>query len=314
MTPPEDPTRFPDSWDPRWIAQRSRVEAGRLPLRPADGGAAAAPRGPYRLLRWGLKASGFYQHGYRNFLDLRLTRLSHRIPGWPPALDGFRILQLSDLHIDLDPALVPVICARVREIRYEMAVFTGDFHDIACHREQTRQAAMARILEAVGRPSRGVYGVLGNHDSLAVGASLARQGIHLLNNDSVIIGEGNSRFLLAGVDDAYFFKTHDIPRAMGSPTTRLPRILLSHSPQIAPEAAAAGADLMLSGHTHGGQICLPGGRSLITMPEIPTKLFRGPWKIRSLRGYTSTGTGSCHLPIRFHCPPEVVLHSLHPSA
>jgi len=103
---------------------------------------------------------------------------------------------------------------------------------------------------------------------------------------------------------------HDLAAAARACPAGLPRILLSHSPQVAPEAAAAGFHLMLSGHTHGGQVCLPGGRSLVAMETIPRPLFRGPWRVAGLPGYTTTGTGACHIPVRFNCPAEIVLHTL----
>ncbi len=89
-----------------------------------------------------------------------------------------------------------------------------------------------------------------------------------------------------------------------------PSILLAHSPEIYKQACYAGFQLMLCGHTHGGQICLPGGFPLIVNAQCPRRICRGAWRYDSLQGYTSSGCGSSIVPARFNCPPEVTIHEL----
>lgn len=306
------PVEFPPRWDPEWVSRRTAIEAARRErLHTREPASGRLPPAPHRIFAWALKASGIYHRGYRNFLDLTLTRLRHFPPLWPRGLDGLSILQLSDLHLDLDPALVPVICARLRGLSFDLAVLTGDFWDVSLAREASAIAGLQTLLSALGRPPFGIHAVLGNHDTLQLAARLESLGLSLLINEAVVLGHGESRFALAGIDDAYAFGTGSVEAAARSCPGSLPRLLLSHSPQVAIAARDAGFGLMLSGHTHGGQICLPGGRSLVTMEQIPAPLFRGSWRAGPLRGYTTTGTGACHLPIRFNCPPEMVLHSLH---
>lgn len=315
MQPNLEKAAFPPGWDPAWIEQRTALELRRhrevqsLPV--VDGTHLGLP---FRFLRRALKAGRLYRPGYRNFLDLRLNHLTHCLPGWPPALDGFRMLQLTDLHIDLDPALLPVILDSLKDVACEMAVLTGDFGEGAKEDEETVVRRTLRILEAIGHPPFGRYGILGNHDSLALAAALQAAGLPLLINEAVVLGSGHSAFALAGVDDAFFFQTENVLQAAAGCPPNLPKILLSHSPQVAPVAREAGFSLLLSGHTHGGQICFPGGHAILTMENIPRRIFRGLWKQGPLTGYTSTGTGSCHLPIRFNCPPEMVLHTLRTGA
>ena len=84
-------------------------------------------------------------------------------------------------------------------------------------------------------------------------------------------------------------------------------MLLSHTPEVYHEAAQAGFDLMLSGHTHGGQICLPGGIPVFTASKMPRTFARGSWRYREMVGYTSAGAGTCIADVRLNCPPEVTL-------
>jgi predicted MPP superfamily phosphohydrolase len=302
---------FPRKWDAAWVEGRRLIESRRI-LNTSGWQAEDGIHLPfhYRFLKWSLKAAGLYARGYRNFTDVRITRLHHSPTGWPKALDGFRILQLSDLHIDLDPALQPVIRKLLPSIGCDLAVITGDFWEGAGQHPEESLPRIREILQLIGEPAFGKFGILGNHDALVLAAALEKMGLPLLINEAVTLGQGASRFALAGVDDPFFFRTDDVWKAAAQCPRELPRILLSHSPQVAPAALDCGFCLMLSGHTHGGQICLPGGHALLSMENIPTPLFRGLWRRGSLIGYTSTGTGSCHVPVRYNCPPEIVLHTL----
>jgi predicted MPP superfamily phosphohydrolase len=115
---------------------------------------------------------------------------------------------------------------------------------------------------------------------------------------------------LAGVDDAHFFRLDNIEKA----ATPIPEdgfaILLSHTPEVFRQAAHAGFDLMLSGHTHGGQICLPGGFPVTRGGRVPRRVVGGAWRHHAMCGYTSTGAGVSVVPLRLNCPPEITLHTL----
>lgn len=309
-----DYSDLPIHWDPGWVERRAEIEHRRREevLGSADEDGIHLPF-HYRFLRWGLKAAGLYARGYRNFLDVRIKRMEHQPRGWPKTLDGFRILQLSDLHIDLDPALQTVLRPLLPSIECELAVITGDFWEGAGQHPAGALEDLQELLSLIGEPAYGRYGILGNHDSLPLAAALEKMGLPMLLNDAVELGNGGEQFALAGVDDAYFFGTDDIQRAASRCPDGLPRILLSHSPQLARQAEEADFCLMLSGHTHGGQICLPGGTAILSMEGIPSQVFRGPWQRGPMIGYTTTGTGSCHVPVRYNCPPEIVVHTLRAS-
>jgi predicted MPP superfamily phosphohydrolase len=255
-----------------------------------------------------LKIFGLRDAMRRRFLDVQLERQEWKIPGLPRAFEGFRLLQLSDLHCDLDFALTPVIENLVRATPHDAAVLTGDFRNgiggdhAPCLRE------MEKICAALA-PMR--FGILGNHDYLEMATELESIGLPVLLNETTSIERDGQRLWIAGIDDPHFYKTHDLAKVRSGIPREACAILLSHSPETYPEAAALGFQLLLAGHTHGGQICLPGGRHIIVPCKVPKKFVAGRWTHEGLQGYTSRGTGACGVPARWNCPPEITLHILH---
>jgi len=132
----------------------------------------------------------------------------------------------------------------------------------------------------------------------------------MLLNENLAIERGNQRIYLAGIDDAHFYRVDNIEKA----ATGIPfgsfSILLSHTREDYQQAPYADFSLLLSGHTHGGQICLPGRIPVTLSSVLPRNLGSGTWKYRDLIGYTSAGAGSSIVPVRFNCPPEITLHRL----
>lgn len=309
----DDASHEPLRWPRDWMTRRRAREAGRAARHPPvkRDHRVHLPL-PYRVLRLFLKATGLYGRGIRNFLDIRIHEVNHFIPGWPAAAEPITILHLSDLHLDLDmPRLLPVILENLYAVRCDLAVLTGDYLECPQSGHAEALEGMGRILDALGEPPLGRFGVLGNHDSLAFARDLEALNLPILVSEARVCETGGGPLAVAGVDDAYLFDAADVAAAAAACPARMPALLLSHSPQVAMEARRAGFSLMLSGHTHGGQVCLPGGHSLVPMEDIPPPLYRGRWRIGPLHGYTTTGTGSSHLPVRFHCPPEIVLHHVH---
>jgi predicted MPP superfamily phosphohydrolase len=152
--------------------------------------------------------------------------------------------------------------------------------------------------------------VLGNHDTILMVPDLERMGISMLMNEHVVIERADSKIFLAGIDDAHFYRMDNIEKAVADMPHDAFSILLSHTPETYKHASHAGFDLLLAGHTHGGQICLPGGIPIILSSKLPRRLGRGAWKYHDMAGYTSVGAGSCGVPVRFNCSPEVTLHCL----
>jgi predicted MPP superfamily phosphohydrolase len=155
-----------------------------------------------------------------------------------------------------------------------------------------------------------VYGILGNHDFIEFVPALEAAGMRMLLNENVQLQRGSDSIYLAGIDDPHFYETHDVQRAARGVPQDAYSILLSHTPESYRLAAACRFDLMLCGHTHGGQICLPGGVPVLTNSGCPRTMVRGDWTYQDLSGYTSPGTGSAGVPARFFCPPEITLHRL----
>jgi uncharacterized protein len=143
--------------------------------------------------------------------------------------------------------------------------------------------------------------------------SLEKMGIRMLFNECELISRGDSRIYLAGVDDAHFYRADDIQKAAMRIPSGAFSILLSHTPEVYNDAAKADFDLMLSGHTHGGQLCLPGGVPIKLEARLPRKMGAGRWHHGEMAGYTSVGVGTSLLPVRLNCPPEITLHRLRRS-
>jgi predicted MPP superfamily phosphohydrolase len=262
------------------------------------------------LLTFLFKAFGIYRRGHRNYLDVQVVHQELRIAGLPAGLEGFRLLQLSDLHLDLDSSLTPVLQRLLKDLDYDIAVLTGDYRN--CTRRDFRPCLdeTAKVLAALRMPA---YGILGNHDFIEMAPGLESAGLRLLLNESVIVTHREACLFLAGIDDPHFYRTHDIARASQGMPPGATAILLSHSPETYREAEAAGFHVMLAGHTHGGQICLPGGIPILRVANCPSRMLAGAWNFGNLQGYTSRGTGSTGVPARFFCRPEITIHTLLPS-
>jgi len=155
-----------------------------------------------------------------------------------------------------------------------------------------------------------VYAVLGNHDSLRMVPHFESMGIQVLLNESVKIERGGAAIYLAGIDDPHYFRTDNMEKAAEDIPPDAVSVLLAHSPEIYRQAAHAGFSVMLCGHTHGGQICLPGGIPLMVNARCLRRYCKGSWRYHALAGYTSAGSGVSMVDVRLNCPPEITLHRL----
>jgi predicted MPP superfamily phosphohydrolase len=155
-----------------------------------------------------------------------------------------------------------------------------------------------------------IFGVLGNHDTIQMVPTMEAMGIGMLLNECEAIARGDQRIYLAGIDDAHFYRVDNIEKAALQIPEGAFSILLSHTPEVYRQAAHANFNLMLSGHTHGGQICLPGSIPIKLEAVLPRRMGAGAWLYQNMTGYTSVGAGSSVLPVRLNCPPEITLHCL----
>lgn len=258
-----------------------------------------------------LKYTGFQDRARRNCLDYRLEKNDVYLPDLPVAFDGYTILHLSDLHADGLVDEGEGIKRIVENVPCDLAVLTGDFSlDEANPHFDPCLEALLPIVSSISVQD-GIFGILGNHDLLEMVPELERMGVRMLLNDAALLQRGTADIVLAGVDDPHFYKCHDLQRALFTVTPDQFVILLSHSPEIATEAARCGVDFYLCGHTHGGQICLPGGIPLFANAFCNRSFLSGSWKCGAMQGYTSRGTGFSLAAARFFCPPEITLHTLH---
>lgn len=192
-------------------------------------------------------------------------------------------------------------------VRYDICVLTGDYRGGTAGPYGAVLEQLARVRSHLKGDA---FAVLGNHDSILMVPGMEAAGYRLLLNEAAQIGRDGERIHIVGIDDAHYFRADNIEKAAANVPHDEYSILLSHTPEVYKRAAHADFDLMLSGHTHGGQICLPGSIPITLDSVLPRELGHGAWKYRSMAGYTSAGVGTSIVPIRFNCPPEITLHEL----
>lgn len=258
-----------------------------------------------------LRTTPVFARGRRNALDLRKVEFEIELPGLPSSFDGYRVLQLSDTHLDYLPELAPVARALLDGVEVDMLAVTGDVHgDPRASIEKSAELLMEALAGVRVRGPR--LAVLGNHDPAAMVSVLERAGFDVLVNRSTVVRRGSDSLCVTGLDDVHSFYTEAALAALADHDVGF-RIALVHSAEVADDADAAGRALYLCGHTHGGQICLPGGRPLVTHLKRCKHAASGLWRQGRMVGYTSYGLGVSDLPMRFNTRGEVVVITLRRS-
>lgn len=264
-------------------------------------------RSIHRLIQRMLQVAGLYKRGRHNALNIQVVEQPLPYPDLPVALDGFRILHLSDTHIDGSPEILPVLQQKIAPLKFDICVITGDFREGTFEDYDTPTRRMVELCKTFDAPT---YAVLGNHDCIEMVPLLEEGGIQVLLNENTRIEHNGSSLYLAGVDDPHYYETDNLEKALNGIPDDAFSILLAHSPEITRKAGYAEIDLYLCGHTHGGQICLPGGRPLITNASCPKNQRNGLWNYHEMLGYTSRGAGTSSVNVRFNCLPEITVHTL----
>ena len=270
-------------------------------------------------MRAALALSGLARLGRANALSPRLTGHVLHLDALPRALEGLRVLQLGDPHWRerTDGAHERGILELVRATPHDLLALTGDLRDRSFGPFDGALAALARVTEASGAPA---FAVLGNHDSIRMVGPMRELGVETLVNAHALVrfdDRPGAALAIAGVDDPAWYRLHDLGAATRGIPTGAPTLLLAHTPAVA-DAVARDHPIVhacLSGHTHGGQIRLPGGVQLARVPGVARDAMAGPWTRPragggTLHGYTTLGCGTSILEARFFCPPELVLHEL----
>ena len=242
--------------------------------------------------------------------------------GMSSEIEGMRIAQISDIHMNdfTESFFLRDVVERINQLKPDAVLLTGDFvtsgkaPNMAAH-EAAWQCA--RILE--GLECRQVYAILGNHDvnsgAKVVYDALNKSGIIVLRNSYAPIERGKGRFWLAGLDDAIVGHP-DLDMTIPEKIRNIrgePVILMCHEPDYAtvvqehPAGQAVG--LMVSGHTHGGQVRLPFVGALV-LPPMGQLFVEGLFELGEMQLYVNRGIGTIQVPFRFDCPPEITLFTL----
>ena len=233
----------------------------------------------------------------------------------PDAFRGMRMVQVSDFHYAdfTEPYFIRETVGRINQLRPDLVLMTGDFVSfgplpIAWARRHAH--GCAAILSEIECPLR--YASLGNHDYVVgsefVAGPLRENGIPVLMNAAAALERGGQRIWLAGLGSVCTGDA-DLARALPRAARNEPVILMAHEPDILPDVASKGVDLMLSGHTHGGQVRLP-FLPLFHLPEYGQKYVEGLFRMGSTQLYVNRGIGAVGVPFRFRCPPEITVLTL----
>jgi predicted MPP superfamily phosphohydrolase len=249
--------------------------------------------------------------------DLRPRHVNVLLKRLPESFDGFRIAQISDIHFGpyMGRAGVERAVRLAQSFQPDLVALTGDFVSHPWNHGNGRTGARfiepcADVLAQV-KDAR-LVAVLGNHDHFnsarIVEAGLKERGISVPRNAAFPVERGKDRIWIAGIDDAWVGAA-DLNRTLHGIPADEATILLAHEPDFADIAATYPVDLQLSGHSHGGQVRLPGVGALV-LPPMAYKYPIGLNRVRALQVYTNVGLGVINPPVRFRCPPEVTFLTL----
>ena len=235
--------------------------------------------------------------------------ISVPITGLKPGLEGFTIAQLSDIHLEpyTKIALIERAVEMINQLHPDVVVLTGDYVWRWADAAFELAPALAKL-----NPRLGIYAVMGNHDYWtgirAVESAFAEARLPVLYNQGLVLSSGNAQLYLAGLDDGWSGKP-DLSAALANVPLDIPVVLLYHEPDLADEVARESrVALQLSGHTHGGQMRIPGP---IVLPYLGKKYEYGLYRVsEDMQVYTNAGLGTISLPLRYNCPPEITLITL----
>ena len=267
---------------------------------------------PYNLVTGLFKLAGLYRRGWNNAHRIMHRALTWRIPGLPRGLSGFRILFLSDLHLDGPTETTERLLDLLPGLEADVAILGGDYRWFIWGSSDGAAHELSRLVPVLKCPY-GLYGVLGNHDDPAFLGTMRDMGIRALANEAEPLRVNGEELWLVGLEDCHFWLRDDLSSALGEVPEDATTLVLGHAQESVPEAARRGCTMYLAGHTHWGQIALPGGVPVITHSTPGRKYAKGFWELDGLHGYTSSGAGVTGLPLRFNSHSEVVTLTLQPA-
>ena len=241
-------------------------------------------------------------------LSIEHTRI--QLNRLPKAFDGFRVVQLSDVHHGpfSSKEQIEQAVETANRLKPDIIALTGDY----ISKERHYAAPCAEMLGHL-KARHGVYAVLGNHDHWVDAALITdlfrAEGITVLINEGMRFEKDGEAFWLAGVDDT-MVGLEDLSLALAGARSDEMKLVLAHNPIVLRRAARASVDLVLSGHTHGGQVAIRGERA---SDKVRRRLLKGLGRHGNTQIYVNRGLGTVVLPIRYGCPPEISLLELRSS-
>lgn len=272
------------------------------------------------LLRWGVRGTVVCCSGALGSLAwasqaepswVQVTRHDVLLPHLPAEFDGMKVAHLTDIHIEYGGMAerFPDLCRMVTGLGADLICLTGDY---ISYRDNWQQRALYEGFRQLRAPL-GVFAVMGNHDYMddcgQSRTAMDRAGIRELRNEVVSLERDQSRFHVCGVEDM-LVGAGDLGPVLAAVPSGQSALLLVHEPDFLDQVAATSRfQLMLSGHSHGGQVCLPGGGPII-IPPGAQKYPAGWYTLGDTRLYTNRGVGTVGVPVRFFCRPEVALFTL----
>ena len=255
-----------------------------------------------------LKSVKLYEKGCRNAKNIVVREIDVSFTDLPESFDSYRILHLTDLHLDAIEGIENIVCERVQNLQYDLCVMTGDYREGIDGGFKQISNPMKRMVAAI-KAKDGILATLGNHDSYLMVEHLERMGIKILVNETLFIVRKKERIAVTGLDDPHYYYTDQIVTTLEEDIKDF-KIVLAHSPEVYDLAADNDYNLYLCGHTHGGQICLPVGIPIFTHLCNGRKFYRGLWSYAKMKGYTSQGFGTSAIPIRFNTQGEIAVITL----
>jgi len=294
-----------------WASVRARMEADNFKY---------LHNGRRRKYRWnmfdrlicvfgvGLKVTGLYEKGIQNALNLHLNCMDIYFDNLPDAFDGYTLLHLTDLHYDSLAGLDDVIVDLLDGLEVDLCAFTGDYRGSRHSSHMHVIPSMGKVVGAVSAHD-GIVATLGNHDTIHMVDVLESMGVSVLGNETLALQRRGQLIHVTGLDDVHCYYSDMVPKALETAPDGF-KIALVHSPEVYDLAADNGYALYLAGHTHAGQIALPGGRPIIKGLRSGRHLATGLWEHEGMQGYTSSGVGTSGLPVRFNTRGEICLFTL----
>ena len=259
-----------------------------------------------------LKLSGLYNRGLQNAIDIKKRQFTFVDPALPHVFEGFKILFLSDLHIDGNDQLLEPLWAVLDTIEADICLLGGDYR-FRIHGQFRKVIDRFQKMVVHIHSKHGIVGILGNHDSWEMIKPLERLGIVMLINESIEIKVGTESIWILGLDDPHYYECDDYSKANQEVPDDCFRILLVHSTRTLLNLDTQYVNLYLCGHTHAGQISFPVVGPIITHSHLKGKYIYGRWQYKHIKGYTTSGVGTSGIPVRYNTCPEIVVITLQSS-